>query len=74
VKEPRAVHIFSVTNHSRHKRSRLIAVLQATSLRKGLEQFAKQRNIKDPVISGNTMSGQIAGTGMMKRWEAQEAK
>jgi hypothetical protein len=57
---------------TRYGARRLLAVLEATSLRKALEEYAKSNNIKEPVFAGNTMSGSLGSS--IKHYEAQEAK
>lgn len=69
---PRPVRIFVIAGTGRNKRKRLMSVLQATSLRKGLEEYARRRSIEEPVFVGNTMSGRIEGEQMIRMYEAQE--
>lgn len=71
---PRPIRIYAVTSLGKNKRRRLVSVLNATSLRKALEQFAKNHNVKDPVFVGNTMSGAIGNARILRKYEAQEAK
>lgn len=69
---PRPIHIFMITGEGRRPRTRLMAVLQATSGRRALEEFSKTKGIRDPVIVGNTMSGKRGK--VIQRWVAQDAK
>jgi hypothetical protein len=68
----RSIRIFRVRDFGVRDRKQLVAVLPATSLRKGLEEYAKRNFIEGASFAGNTMTG-FHGS-QTKKYEAQEAK
>lgn len=66
----RPIRIYSVAPNSK----RLITVFHASSLRGALEEYAKRKQLRDPVFVGNTVSGFIGDSRIQSNYEAQEAK